>query len=65
MNQKIIELLPPELIQIGKLMFQGTMEEVNSEGAVAMKKDLEVIGEDEEDPEDDVPQPSKLATKKY
>lgn len=29
MNQSIIELLPGELIQIGKLFFSGTMEEIS------------------------------------
>lgn len=49
MNQRIIELLPSELIQIGKLLFQGTLEEIeSSENAQRSKMELEVIGEDEE-----------------
>jgi hypothetical protein len=53
MNQTIIELLPAELIQIGKLLFSGTMEEIQ-DGSISSraKGDLEVIGEDEEDPEE-------------
>lgn len=59
MNQTIIELLPNEMIEIGKLLFSGTMEEVQPESEIN-GKELEVIGEDEEDPEDEVPTPKKL-----